>query len=526
LSVLYVTPLIAVLIASSSWRLDAYRTNQSEARAYRGAEQALDAGKLLDAESLFVQAGDYSNAAQRAAETKSLIDPYVAKYEDGEAALKSGDFDSAVSLLLPVATALPGYQDVSALLAQARKGQTDAEWDEARRAYAAQDWLRAELLFTKLASESPNDPDVASTLLDLRRDHALFVYTLRTQLVMAIPGQTTPIPLTDAVTASWPVWSPDRSKIAFISPGDQNNGFARGLYIIDPDGSNLKRIADAPIQNQTPVWSPDGKRVAFEVASVTAQHTTMRSSIVVVDIGTGKGMEIADRQLPNASSPTWSPTGDRIAFVSRATEHLKADPSVPDEILRVDRSSVYVYTFATKTTSRVGGDDLPEPYRIAWSPTSEQILVFSRKDGTSFDQGKLYLADVRTNAVTTVDSTNIDVSMPVWSPNGAQFAYVVRTSWIRVVDTDGQSFSLSTRVNLGGGVSWSPSSDRLLAAGSTGVGEAALATIGHDDGSIIEIPLVYDADGGDAGPPDWAGLRGATAPAIGATPGPAATPAG
>jgi dipeptidyl aminopeptidase/acylaminoacyl peptidase len=72
-----------------------------------------------------------------------------------------------------------------------------------------------------------------------------------------------------------------------------------------------------------PAISPDGKSIAIIVTRVNWDEDRHDSQLVLVDIATG-----AQRQLTNIrkglSSPQWSPTGDRLAFLSEAGEGKKA----------------------------------------------------------------------------------------------------------------------------------------------------------------------------------------------------------
>ena len=49
-----------------------------------------------------------------------------------------------------------------------------------------------------------------------------------------------------------PVWSPDSTKIAFVSNRDGDNE----IYIVDADGSDLFQLTTNDFNDYSPVWSP------------------------------------------------------------------------------------------------------------------------------------------------------------------------------------------------------------------------------------------------------------------------------
>lgn len=61
-----------------------------------------------------------------------------------------------------------------------------------------------------------------------------------------------------------PAWSPDGSRIAFISTRD---GAPAQLYIIASDGGEALQLTDLPVAVSDPKWFPDGRHIAF-IASV------------------------------------------------------------------------------------------------------------------------------------------------------------------------------------------------------------------------------------------------------------------
>ena len=56
-----------------------------------------------------------------------------------------------------------------------------------------------------------------------------------------------------------PAWSPDGTKLAFMSNRDGN----MEIYVVNRDGSNLRRVTNHPGADATPTWSPTGTQLAF-----------------------------------------------------------------------------------------------------------------------------------------------------------------------------------------------------------------------------------------------------------------------
>jgi Tol biopolymer transport system component len=105
-----------------------------------------------------------------------------------------------------------------------------------------------------------------------------------------------------------PVWSPDGTRIAFVS--DRAGGFPE-LYVMDPDGTNVRRLTQNSFVDGNPTWSPDGLRVAVERCCPNGS-----SEIFAIDVASRTEVNLTDSSSVMEFDPSWSPDGTTIAFVA------------------------------------------------------------------------------------------------------------------------------------------------------------------------------------------------------------------
>jgi TolB protein len=75
----------------------------------------------------------------------------------------------------------------------------------------------------------------------------------------------------NAAFDGWPIWSPDGKRIAFASnrTGPANTG---QIWLVNPDGSQLKQLSFGPWSHAQPAWSFDGQYIYAYQLKETADY--------------------------------------------------------------------------------------------------------------------------------------------------------------------------------------------------------------------------------------------------------------
>ena len=115
------------------------------------------------------------------------------------------------------------------------------------------------------------------------------------------PGQT-------SIHGEHPVRSHNGTRVAFESNRDGN----WDIYVAALDGSNPKRLTDAPGADIHPAWSPEDDRIAF------TSHRDGKSAIYIMD-REGRNQKAVVRTP--ARLPAWSWDGKSLFFVSEQPAH-------------------------------------------------------------------------------------------------------------------------------------------------------------------------------------------------------------
>lgn len=258
-----------------------------------------------------------------------------------------------------------------------------------------------------------------------------------------------------------------RELIAFVSDQDGSLTGNREIYIMTPDGNNVRQLTDF-------------RRLRPEdYAHTTPPNQPMWSS----------DHRLLERHVASDSYPAWAPDGRKVAFVS-------SDGASPPDIVVY---SINVRTHRTRMLMRTSGD----VGRLSWSRDGKFIL-FDQVNPTG--RG-CYILDVTRQRRKAIGP--LHCQDPALSPDGRKLVFLTPSAerWLQVctMDADGSNVKLLTNINNHvGPPAWSPDG-RYIAyeVGSWGF-------TGNKYGEYNEGLWVMDSNGSHArqltqitGAPSW-----------------------
>ena len=94
--------------------------------------------------------------------------------------------------------------------------------------------------------------------------------------------------VTDLIGQGSPSWSPDGRQLA-IDPWIEGDD-VRKIFIVDVDGTGLRRLTDHPGWEFQPSWSPDGKKIAYFRSGGTSSEPL--PVLVVADVVSPTEVEV------------------------------------------------------------------------------------------------------------------------------------------------------------------------------------------------------------------------------------------
>jgi hypothetical protein len=257
-------------------------------------------------------------------------------------------------------------------------------------AHAAFPGANGRIAFTR--EPGPGQPDTPAQIFAVNADQSAFG------------------PITAAIEAERPAWSPTGQLIAYSAPDPVETNRTR-IWVARADGTGAHEVAPAPnVSDLSPSWSPDGARLVFE-----RQHwsdTTISADELDIGNADGSGAATPIPGTDYEQSPAWSPDGAHIAFA-----HYRATAS---------------YTIAMIGTDGTGFVTLDDPGTLsdgfpAWSPDGRTVFFSRGQESVGcFSQSQIYAVPAAPPGSAAPVSRDPGFSdyQPAPSPDGTRVAFV------------------------------------------------------------------------------------------------------
>jgi Tol biopolymer transport system component len=224
-----------------------------------------------------------------------------------------------------------------------------------------------------------------------------------------------------------PALSPDGTKIAYMSRGDQTSNPEGDweIYIMNAlDGSNNRNLTDngAGVDDLVPDFSPDGTRIAYQSRGAQASNAEGDSEVYVMNAqdGTGKKNLSNNYLTIDDYDADFSPDGTKVAYASHGSQ--TSNPEGDGEVYVMDAADGSGQKNLSNDSS-FADDVYPH-----FSPNGQRIVYTSRGVQASNPEGdsEVYLMNAQDGSGrTNLSNTGFDVSedVPLFSPDGTKVAY-------------------------------------------------------------------------------------------------------
>ncbi len=284
-------------------------------------------------------------------------------------------------------------------------------WAQADEAAAAAETPQFELL-DLFQLEYANDPQIAPngrqvvyvrTSMDIMKDRRRgSLWTIDAN------GENHQPLLADASSYSMPRWSPDGTRLAYITAAEGSPQ----IYVRWMDTGRTAKIADLTQSPRNLVWSPDGSQLAF-VMNVPSQPKPLAS-------------------LPSA--PRGAEWADAPIVIDRLTYRFDGAGFLPHSF-----SHVFVVPAEGGTPRQVTSGDFNHSSTPAWTPDGESLIISAnrREDWEYVPFGsELYEVSLADGSMTALTDRDGPDGSPAVSPDGRYIAYTG-------FDDEGSSYHLA-----------------------------------------------------------------------------------
>jgi dipeptidyl aminopeptidase/acylaminoacyl peptidase len=243
--------------------------------------------------------------------------------------------------------------------------------------------------------------------------------------------------------------SPDGKQVAYVltTVDQKKNRRATSIWLVAIDGQTQpRRLTTEAVNSNSPRWSPDGSRLAFLSSRTVKPDETepTRPQICILRIDGGEA-EILTHLKNGVTAFQWSPDGKRFVLVSRSgpSDNIKDPKSDVRHYTHISykfndtgwfddkRTHLWIADAATGVDKQLTSGDDWNDSDPQWSPDSTRIAFVSDRTGKEYDNSQnkdVWVIPADGGALLKISDHDFDDTQPRWSPDGKQIAFAGQTA--------------------------------------------------------------------------------------------------